>query len=656
MPIVTLEGVRASVHDRVLFQSVDLSIDAGERVALLGANGSGKSTMVRLLAGLEAPESGSRVARRGLSIGVLEQEPKLDLEWSAREIVRRGLEGRAEWEEESRRLHEELARPDLTPERLEALLAASGRVDQELERRGGHDIEHKVESILDHLSVPRIDRRAAQLSGGERRRVALARTLINDPDLLVLDEPTNHLDALAVDWLEDLLLETRSAVFLVTHDRYVLDRLAHRICELEGGRLHFYEGNYSDYLAQRMARLEAEASRESSRLNLLRRETAWMRRGAPARTTKQKARITRFGALVAAEPGAGAAPIEFSLPPGPRLGERVLACEQVSVSRGGRPVLRDLELTLVAGERIGVLGKNGVGKTTLLALLAGELVPDRGRVLRGETVRLARIDQERSALAPDTTVQRELAGLNDNVSVGGRAVRIEAFLDRFGFGGSKRDTRLGDLSGGERARLCLARMLLADANVLILDEPTNDLDLTTLRSLEEALIAFPGSVVVTSHDRWFLDRVATRILAFDGQGRVREHIGDVAPLIARMVSEQARAESPSAEAAAAPPPAGTGSAADTAGTPGTPAPQAAPGSGANPPKKRRLAPWEERELVTLTAEIERVEAEMAGIDARLCDPAVYAAGREEAERLRARRAECESRSAALYARWEALEG
>ncbi|HTF91112.1 MAG TPA: ABC-F family ATP-binding cassette domain-containing protein, partial [Planctomycetota bacterium] len=531
MTLLSLSGVKRTIADRVLFQDVELTLEQGERVALLGANGSGKSTLVRVLAGLEPPEAGERIARRDLRIGLLEQEPVLDLKLTARQAVHQGFEGRAQVLAQLERVHAELGRSDTPPPRVHSLLTLNSKLEAELEQQGGHDIEHRVETVLEHLSLFEIDRPCAGLSGGERRRVALARMLVALPDVLILDEPTNHLDAFAVDWLEDFLLESRATLFFVTHDRYVLERLAHRILELDGGKLYAYEGNYTDYLAQRMARLESAAQLESSRLNMLRRETAWMRRGAPARSTKQKARIARFGAIVDNAPLAAGATLDFRLPDGPRLGSRVIALNNVSKSLGSRVVLAPFSLEIAPGERVGIVGRNGAGKTTLLKLLTGELAPDQGSVTRGETVRLAAIDQDRLAIDPSRTVQEEISGPNEWVSIDGHSMRIEAFLDQFLFVGAKKDARIGDLSGGERARLCVAKLMVAQANVLVLDEPTNDLDLPTLRALEEALIEFPGSVIVVSHDRWFLDRVATRILAFDDRGRLVHHTGDVAELI-----------------------------------------------------------------------------------------------------------------------------
>ncbi len=640
MALLSLSGVKRTIADRVLFQDVELVLEPGERVALLGANGSGKSTLVRVLAGLEEPEAGTRVARRDLRIGVLDQEPVLDLTLSARAIVHQGFVGRERLLADHDRIHAELAGSEVAPTRLNALLTRSAAIEAELELHGGHDPEHRVETILTHLSIREIDRPCSGLSGGERRRVALARMLVDLPELLILDEPTNHLDAFAVDWLEDFLLSSRATLFFVTHDRYVLERLAHRILELDGGKLYAYEGNYSDYLAQRMERLESAAQEESSRLNMLRRETAWMRRGAPARSTKQKARISRFGALLDRAPPSAGSALDFHLPDGPRLGEKVLALENVAVSYGGKPVFAPFSLEITRGERVGIVGRNGAGKSTLLKLLTGELVPQQGRVLRGETVRLALIDQERWALDPARTVQQEIAGNNDHVSIDGRSMRIESFLDQFMFAGAKREARIGDLSGGERARLCVAKLMLAQANVLVLDEPTNDLDLPTLRAMEEALIEFPGSLVVVSHDRWFLDRVATRILAFDARGRLVHHTGDVAELITRMAKEYDEFEAQAEQARAT----------------ATKAVQAAPSAPASTAKARKLAPWEQRELVTVTAEIEKLEAELVRIDARLSDPALYTNARDELVPLRARRSEVEAMTARAYARWEKLEG
>jgi len=626
--LITLDDVWKAYDDRTLLRGVSLVLAEGERVGLLGPNGSGKSTLMRILAGVEQPERGARVVRRGLRLGWLEQEPALAPAATVREVVRSGLAGRERVLFELERLHQALA---ATPgAALQALLERQSRLESELERLGGHDVEHRVESTLQALGLTDFSAPCGQLSGGERRRVALARLLLGDPELLLLDEPTNHLDALVTDWLEDWFLETRTPLLLVTHDRYFLDRVVDRIVELDRGQLCTYDGGYAEYLEQRAARLEAECRTESARLNLLRRETAWMRRGPPARTTKAKARIHRYHELLDDAPLDLPAELELEIPPGPRLGSRVVALRGVTKRLGERTLIPPLDLELGPGMRLGIVGPNGAGKTTLLRILLGELEPDSGMREVGETVRFMGIDQLRSDLEPGCTLSEELAGRGDVVRIGERSVRVQAILDRFGFAPRQQQALVSQLSGGERSRLLLAKLLCAGGNVLVLDEPTNDLDLPTLRALEEALLAFPGTVVVVSHDRWFLDRVATQVLYLDGAGHARYHYGAVSDLLA----ELARARSAAAPVSEreAPPPS---------------APRAA--------RRKGLAPWEQRELDGLEAQIPALEAELAVLDARLCDPALYTGPRTALEELQASRAQFQERIAALYVRWEQLE-
>ncbi|MBM3985208.1 MAG: ATP-binding cassette domain-containing protein, partial [Planctomycetes bacterium] len=535
--LIAASDLRKSVGGRTLLDGVSFTLGEGERVGLVGANGCGKSTLLRILAGAETLDGGTLTLRRGLRLGWLEQDPALDPALSVRDAVRAGLAGRQAVLSGLDAVHAELAHADAA--RLPALLARQARLEQELDALGGHDVEHRVEATLHALDLPRLDAACGTLSGGERRRVALARLILARPDLLLLDEPTNHLDAFVTDWLEDWFLDTRVPLLLVTHDRYFLDRVVDRILELDRGRLWSCEGGYAEYCEARAERLATEAHAEAARLNLLRRETAWIRRGPPARTTKPKARIHRWEKLVADAPPPAAADLELALPPGPRLGTRVLSAHGISKRFEGRLVVPPLDLEIGAGTRLGIVGPNGAGKSTLIGLLTGLIPSDTGRVETGETVRFMGIDQQRSALDPALTLAQTVAGRADIVTVDGRSQRVEGFLERFGFPVARQQTLVANLSGGERSRLLLATLLLAGGNVLVLDEPTNDLDLQTLRSLEEALLAFPGAVLVVSHDRWFLDRVATHVLHLDGHGGARLHTGDLSSLLARLKAEAA---------------------------------------------------------------------------------------------------------------------
>jgi ATP-binding cassette subfamily F protein uup len=635
MSLVSLEGVEKTYGDRKLLDGVTFLVGDGERVGLVGPNGCGKSTLLRLLAGDEGPDEGRRIVRRGVRVGYLAQEPSIDPDLSVRDAARAGLAGRDEVLQSLDRIHAELAHPALGAEEIERLLRDQARLDDRLHALGGHDIEHRVESVLHGVGLVDLEARCGVLSGGERRRVALARLLIDRPDLLLLDEPTNHLDAETIDWLEDLLLESAIPLVLVTHDRYFLDRVVTRIVEVDRGVLHGYDGAYREYVEQRAARLEREARTEATRLNLLRRETAWIRRGAPARTTKARARIDRYEELVDAAPEAADRELAFEIPCGQRLGEKVISATGLDKSFGERQIIRGLDLEIGKSDRLGIVGPNGAGKSTLIRLLMGELAPDAGVVDVGPTVAFSYIDQKREGLSDDRTVIEEVGRGNDHIVVGGRALRIESFLDAMLFPRGKSRTRVGDLSGGERSRVQLAKLLATAGNVLILDEPTNDLDLTTLQVLEEAVLAFPGAVVVVSHDRWFLDRVATRVVHLGGDGGHRVWNGELSFLLERMAAERREAEvrrAPRREAQAS-------------REPDRPAAV----------RSKRLSNWEERELAELPEKIEVAEQELVELDARLADPSIYTGDASAAQQLTASRAEVQQRVDALLARWEELE-
>jgi ATP-binding cassette subfamily F protein uup len=597
MTVLGLKDVHKRYGEQPLLQDVSLHVAEGERVGLVGPNGAGKSTLLRILAGAEQPDSGTRTVRRDLRIGYLAQEPEIDPSSTIRAVVQEALSERTGVLQGLEATHEELAHQGLAAKHLDALLARQQRLEARLEALGGHDVEHRLEALVHDLGLPDPDAPCAPLSGGERRRVALARLLLSAPDVLLLDEPTNHLDALVIDWLEDRLLQTSATLVLVTHDRYFLDRIVTRIVEIDRAEMHEYEGGYGEFLVARAARLEREQKVESSRLNTLRRETEWMKRGPPARTTKAKARIKRFDAIVSAAPTAAGATLEFELPFSRHLGDKVVRLREVTKSYDGRVVLRPFDLEVMPRTRLGIVGPNGAGKTTLLKILTQQLVPDAGEVVVGPTVRFATIDQHRSGLDPEKTVLEEVAGKDGHVRIGERVMRAETFLEQFLFPGPKKLARIGDLSGGEKNRVLLAKLLAQGGNVIALDEPTNDLDLTTLRSLEDALNAFPGVVLVVSHDRWFLDRVATRIVHLDGSGVARVHEGDLSALLEKLAAERAAEEARSradAKAARAEQPAAA-------------------------PKKKRLSTREQQELERLPAEIQRLEQDVARLDQELAD-------------------------------------
>jgi len=640
MALLTLKDVHLTVGDRHLLDGISLVVDEGQRIGLLGQNGCGKSTLLRILAGELEPDSGERTERRELRLGYLPQEPELPADATAHEAVQGGIAGRAEVLKELHDVHERMAN-DASPDELDKLLQRQARLDERLEELGGHDIDHKASALLQSLGVPDERARCGDMSGGERRRVALARLLLSRPQLLLLDEPTNHLDAQVTDWLETFLLEAEIPLVLVTHDRYFLDRLCSRIVEFDKSALHEYDGGYSAYLVKRAERLEQEAKAESARLNTLRRETEWVKRGPPARTTKAKARIDRHQALVDSAPPPTAAELEFQIPDGPRLGDFVLRIQNVGKSFGDRQVIAPFSFELGPGQRLGIVGRNGAGKTTLLRMILGRLDPDEGTVGVGPTVVFADIDQKRSDLDPNKTVLEEVSNGNDYVFVGGRSQRVETFLEQFLFPGAMKHARIDSLSGGERNRVLIAKLLCAGGNVLVLDEPTNDLDLASLRALEDALLAFPGAAIVVSHDRWFLDRIATRIVHLDGSGHARVHEGDLSLLLEKLQDEQA------ARAAA-----------ESSALQRERAKQAAQREQAavvDRPKK--LSSREQQELAGLPAKIEAAEAELAATDEALGDPALYSDGskQDRFDELTKRRQQLPDELAVLYARWEELE-
>ena len=503
---------------REILRGLWLSFFHGAKVGVLGANGAGKSTLLRIMAGVDRDFLGEAFPAEGRRIGYLPQEPQLDPRKDVRGNIEEGVaETRAlltRFEEVSAKLGE-----PLEADEMEKLLAEQARLQDQIDAANAWDLDRTVELAMDALRVPPGEMEVAKISGGERRRVALCRLLLSRPDMLLLDEPTNHLDAESVAWLERFLKEYPGTVVAITHDRYFLDNVAGWILELDRGHGIPWEGNYSSWLEQKHRRLEQEEKADVARRRTLERELEWVRMAPRARQAKGKARLSNYEALLAEASEQRVAALEIAVPPGPRLGDVVVEADHVTKAYGDRVLIDDLSFKLPRGGIVGVVGPNGAGKTTLFRMIVGQEKPDAGTLRVGETVKLAYVDQSRDALDPEKTVWEEISGGADTLALGGRTVPSRAYVASFNFKGSDQQKRVADLSGGERNRLHLATMLKRGANALLLDEPTNDLDVDTLRSLEEALLDFAGCAVVISHDRWFLDRIATHILAFEDEGR-----------------------------------------------------------------------------------------------------------------------------------------
>jgi energy-dependent translational throttle protein EttA len=506
--------------DREVLKDISLSFYPGAKIGVIGPNGSGKSTLLRIMAGLDDGYTGEARLSPGFTVGLLEQEPHLD---AAKDVKGNVMDGVAEVASLLERYDAVLARyadPDADYDKIGAEQA---ELEARIQAAGADDLDRQIEIAMDALRLPPGDAEVGTLSGGERRRVALCRLLLSKPDLLLLDEPTNHLDAESVAWLERTLRDYHGTVVAITHDRYFLDNVARWILELERGRGNPFEGNYSSWLEQKRARLDAEEKQDSARRRTLERELEWVRMAPKARQAKGKARLAAYDKLQAEAEAADRGPerLQIQLPAGRRLGGVVIEADGLTKGYGDRLLIDALSFKLPPAGIVGVIGPNGAGKTTLFRMITGQEEPDAGTIRIGDTVDLAYVDQSRDSLQPDRTVYEEITGGTDVMKVGTREVNGRAYVSNFNFKGSDQQKAVGQLSGGERNRVLLAKMLKSGANVLLLDEPTNDLDVDTLRALEDALEAFAGCAVVISHDRWFLDRIATHILAFEGESQVR---------------------------------------------------------------------------------------------------------------------------------------
>jgi sulfate-transporting ATPase len=517
--IFSLIGVgRVHPPKKQVLKDIYLSFYYGAKIGVLGLNGSGKSTLLRIIAGLDKDYIGEMTMSKGYTVGLLEQEPQLDKGKTVKEVVEEGRKKvialLREYEAVSNKLGE-----SLSPDEMEKLLERQSQLQEKIEAANGWELENELEVAMDALRCQPPDTKVEVLSGGEKRRVALCRLLIQEPDILLLDEPTNHLDAESVQWLEKHLQQYKGTVIAVTHDRYFLDKVAGWILELDRGHGIPFQGNYSSWLEQKQGRLEREEKAESKRRKTLERELEWIRMSPKGRHAKGKARITRYEELLGKEHEKVADDLEIYIPPGPRLGDIVIEAENLTKAYGDKLLFENLSFSLPRGGIVGVIGPNGAGKTTLFLMITGLLKPDSGTFNVGETVKLGYVDQDRT-LDGNKTVWEVISDGKDTVPLGKSEVNSRAYCGKFNFGGSDQQKRVKDLSGGERNRVHLARMLKEGANLILLDEPTNDLDVNTLRALEEGLERFGGCCMISSHDRWFLDRIVTHILAFEGDSKV----------------------------------------------------------------------------------------------------------------------------------------
>ena len=504
---------------REVFKGITLSFLPGVKIGVLGVNGAGKSTLLRIMAGIETEFGGEAWAADGVRVGYLAQEPRLDPEKTVGENVEAAFAPLTAALARFNEISQAFAEP-MEDAQMEALLAEQAELQAVIDAGDGWDLQRQVEIALDALRCPPADALVGPLSGGEKRRVALCRLLLEKPDLLLLDEPTNHLDAESVAWLERTLRDYAGTVIVVTHDRYFLDNVTNWILEIERGRGYPFEGNYSSWLAQKRKRLAQEEKEESARQRALAAEEEWIGASPRARQAKNRARIARYEDMLAKSQEQATGVAEIVIPPGPRLGGAVIEAENVRKGYGNQLLIDGLSFKLPPGGIVGVIGPNGAGKTTLFRMITGQEAPDSGSLRIGETVKLGYVDQSRDSLDDNKTVWEEISGATDVIYLGKRAVASRAYVGAFNFKGADQQKKVGVLSGGERNRVHLAKMLKTEANVILLDEPTNDLDVDTLRALEEALAEFPGCAVIISHDRWFLDRLATHILAFEGDSHV----------------------------------------------------------------------------------------------------------------------------------------
>ena len=618
-PIVSASELVVRYSNQVVLDRASLTIHEGERVGLVGRNGTGKSTFLRIVAGETEPDSGTVSRRRELVIGYLPQVFELQPEATVLDNIRAG----------GRQVLDLIERYENTP----GDSPLSGKLLDRIEQLDGWNLDSRIDTLINHLHAPEPERVVGTLSGGERRRVALCRALVERPDFLILDEPTNHLDTESIEWLEAFLARYQGTCLFVTHDRYFLDQISSRIVELVQGGFTSYPGNYTDYLLARAARQAQAEMQEHKRQRFLTREIEWVRRSPSARRTKSRDRIQRYYDTAAEAPPEAELDVDLIIPPAPKLGDRVIELTDVTCGRGDLTLFRNLNFRLGPGERVGIVGRNGLGKSTLLKVMLGQLEPWQGTVEVGARSEINFIDQDRLAIDPNKSVWEEVGEGSEHVSLGDESITLRAYLRRFLFTDERINSRIEFLSGGERSRVLLAKILKRGGNVLVLDEPTNDLDLGTLRLLEEALVAFNGSVIVVSHDRYFLNRVCTSILAFEGGQNVVWQPGDYDYYLEKRGERLAQANAPVSATASSGQPRGDRTAA----------------------RPRKLKWKEARELEGMEQAILEAEERVARLEARFAEPDFYQSHADNWQELEQQLEQDKQKVTALYARWEQLE-
>jgi ABC transport system ATP-binding/permease protein len=630
--ILTATEITVSYGDRTVLDAATLAIEEGDRIGLVGRNGCGKTTFLRILAGLQSPDSGDVTRRRELVVSYLPQDFMLDPAKNVLENIRDGAQHVLDLIAEFESLPRDSKRHEYLEHRIVAL--------------EGWTLDRRIETAMSHLNCPAADRRIETLSGGEKRRVAMCRALVSDPDLLIFDEPTNHLDPESIEWVAEFLDEFHGSFLVVTHDRYFLDRVARRMVELSDGRFFSHAGNYTDYLLDKAERQAADATIEHKRQMFLKKELAWVRQGPRAQRSKQKNRFERYYETAAQDGPVIEEDVELCIPPPPQLGNRVVELSNLGMDLGGRTLFRGFNFTFENGQRIGVAGRNGLGKTTLLKIIIGQLAPTEGTVKTGQLTKFNYVDQGRIQLREERTALEEVSDGTEFVIFGDSKISLRAYLKRFLFEDDRITTQVKHLSGGERSRLLLARILKNGGNFLILDEPTNDLDLPTLRVLEEALIAFPGTVLVVSHDRYFLNRVCTDVLAFEGDGKIHHSVGDYDYYLEKKQK---------AEAAAKHVASGLWPDNSSGGVSGHRPDSTRRVATPKPAKPRKLSFKEARELEGMEAQIHAVDAEIARIEGLFASPDFHRTHATQTNQLTADLAAAKESLARLYARWEELE-